>query len=155
MEGVSINLVLEVLETTQQRRKRRLACVRRRSIFAQRQAHECFFFALVLSTVLLNLCLPSKSLWTKERSSYCQMSQATFLYICSVIQSFIEKEDTMIRNAIPVEQRVAFTLWFLAANTDYPTVGDLFGVSKPTICVITNEECATIVKNPGFQMEMT
>ena len=66
------------------------------------------------------------------------MSQATFLYVCSEIWPLIEKEDTMMRTAIPVEQRVALTLWFLATNSDYRTIGHLFGVSKPTVCVVTN-----------------
>ena len=38
------------------------------------------------------------------------------------------------------------TPWFLATNSDYRTVGHLFGVSKPTICVVTKEVCAAIMK---------
>ena len=32
--------------------------------------------------------------------------------------------------AVSVERRVALTLWFLATNSDYRTIGHLFGVSK-------------------------
>ena len=74
------------------------------------------------------------------------MSQATFMYLCNELRSAIEKEDTVMRNAIPVEQRVALTLWFLATNADYCTIGHLFGVSKPTVCVITKEVCAAILR---------
>ena len=73
------------------------------------------------------------------------MSQATFLYVCNEIRPVIEKEDTVMRTAIPVEQQVAMTLWFLATNLDYRTIGHLFGVSKPTVCAITKEVCAAIV----------
>ena len=74
------------------------------------------------------------------------MSQATFMYLCNELRSAIEKEDTVMRNAIPVEQRVALTLWFLATNADYRTIEHLFGVSKPTVCVITKEVCAAILR---------
>ena len=36
-----------------------------------------------------------------------RMSQATFLYVCNEIRPVIKKEDTVMRTAIPVEQRVA------------------------------------------------
>ena len=36
-------------------------------------------------------------------------------------------------------------LWFLATNSDYRTIGHLFGVSKPTVFVITKEVCGAIV----------
>ena len=67
--------------------------------------------------------------------------------VCSEIRLLIEKEDTMMRTAIPVEQWVAPTIWFLATNSDYRTIGHLYCVSKPTICVITKEVCAAIVKD--------
>ena len=74
------------------------------------------------------------------------MSQATFVYVCDELRSAIEKANTEMRKAIPVEQRVALTLWYLATNTDYRTIGHLFGVSKATVCVVTKEVCAAIVK---------
>ena len=74
------------------------------------------------------------------------MSQATFVYVCDEIRLIFEKEDTVMRKSVPVEQRVALTLWFLATNADYRTIGHLFGVSKPTVCVVT-KECAAIVKS--------
>ena len=49
-----------------------------------------------------------------------------------------------MRKAIPAEQRVALTLWFLPTNADYRTIGHLFGVSKSTVRV-TKDVCAAIV----------
>ena len=45
-----------------------------------------------------------------------RMSNATFLYLCNELRSPIEKSDTIMRKAIPVEQRVALTLWFLSTT---------------------------------------
>ena len=53
------------------------------------------------------------------------MSQAIFAYMCDELRSAIEKANTEMRKAIPVEQRVALTLWYLATNTDYRTIGHL------------------------------
>lgn len=63
--------------------------------------------------------------------------------MCNELRSTIERTDTEMRKAVPVEQRVALTLWFLATNIDYRTIGHLFGVSKSTVCVITKEVCFT------------
>ena len=168
--SVGLCVALDMLASRKRRRKalarkKRLARARRRRIFVQRQARERLFFTLVLSMLALNYCSPTRSLWMKERSSYWwdnvvnhtfsahdwlenfRMSQATFLYVCNEIRPVVEKEDTVMRSAIPVErQRVALTLWFLATNSDYRTIGHLFGVSKPTVCVVTKEVCAAIVK---------
>ena len=135
-------------------RKRRRARARRRLMFARKQ---CLFFVLVMSLVAFSVSSPARSVWMKERSSYWwnhivsqtfsagdwldnfQMSQAD---VCNELRSTIERTDTEMRKAIPVEQRVALTVWFLATNADYCTIGHLFGVSKPTICIITKEVCA-------------
>ena len=47
------------------------------------------------------------------------MSHATFLYVSNEISTSVKKNDTIMRNVIPVEQRVALTLWFLSTGTDY------------------------------------
>ena len=62
-----------------------------------------------------------------------RMSQATFNYICTELRNKIERNDTVMRNSIPVQVRVAITLWFLATNADYPTIGHLFGISKASV----------------------
>ena len=63
-----------------------------------------------------------------------------------MLRSTIERANTVMRNSIPVEQRVALTLWYLATNTDYRTIGHLFGVSKSAVCLVTKDVCAAIVE---------
>ena len=50
-----------------------------------------------------------------------------------------------MRRAVSVERRVALTLWFLATNSDYRTIGHLFGVSKATVCLVTKDVCVAII----------
>ncbi len=113
----------------------------------------------------LTLHSPVRSAWVKERSSYwwekvanstftppCdwledfRMCHATFVYLCNELRSSVEKSDTVMRRAIPVEQRVALTLWFLCTNAEHQTIELLFGVWKSTVCLVTKQVCAAIVK---------
>ena len=137
---------------------------RRASVFARRQSQERFIFTSLLSMAALTHHAAERSLWVKERSSHwwqhvvnCmfmphdwlenfRMSHATFLYLCNELRSSVKKDDTVMRKAIPIEQRVALTLWFLSTNADYRTIGHLFGVSKATICVVTKQVCSAIVE---------
>ena len=169
MDDACMCVVLKALASRKRRTnallwKKRLTQSRRKRKFSQRQAHERLFFTVMMSIFAINVCSPTRSLWTKERSSYWwdhivkqtftprdwldnfRMSQATFVYVCNELRSTIEKANTEMRKAIPVEQRVALTLWYLATNADYRTIGHLFGVSKATVCMVTKEVCNAIVK---------
>ena len=73
---------------------------------------------------------------------------ATYLlYLCDELRSSIEKSDTAMRKAVPVDMSVALTLWFLETGADYRTIGHLFAVSKSTICLVTKDVCCAIVKS--------
>ena len=68
------------------------------------------------------------------------------MYLYNKLWPEIEKEDTIMRPAITVEKRVAVTLWFMATNADYRTIGHLFGMSKASVCNIRKDVCRAIVK---------
>ena len=61
-----------------------------------------------------------------------RMSRTLFNYLCSELREQIERQDTRLRCAIPVDRRVAITLWRLATNADYRSTGHIFGVAKGT-----------------------
>ena len=44
-----------------------------------------------------------------------------------------------MRECIPVEKRVALTLWRLATNADYRSVAQLFGLGRSTVCEVFHE----------------
>ena len=140
-------------------RKRRLA------IFRRLQAYQRFFFALVLSIFAIQFSFTvQRSLWAHERSgewwdrivNRCfdnhdwlenfRMSRDTFLYLCQELKPAIERQDTVLRRAIPVKQRVAIALWKLATNGEYRTIAHLFGVSRSSVCLIVKDVCQAIVK---------
>ena len=143
--------------------KRKYASRQRRLQFLRRQTQERLLFAIVMSLLAGSLCKTERLLWSKERSSYWwefivnktfsrsdrldnfRMSQATFDILCDELRTSIQKVDTDMRKAVPVKQRVGITLWYLATNSDYRTIGHLFGVSKATVCCVIKEVCESIV----------
>ena len=144
-------------------RKKRACGIR--SAFYKQQAKERLLFAFLMSASLV--CMhwsPTRTVWVKERSNFwwehvvnCTftstdwmenfcMSQSTFTYLCNELRQTIQRRDTVMSKAIPVELRVALTLWRLATTTDYRTIGHPFGVSKAAACTIVKDVCAAIVE---------
>ena len=131
----------------------------------RRSMHPCAYCAWMHAIALMSMHWSAvRVVWVKERSNYwwerivnCtftpsdwlenfRMSHSTFTYLCNELRHTIQKKDTVMRKAIPVEQRVALTLWRLATTADYRTIGHLFGISKPAVCVIVKDVCSAIVK---------
>ena len=82
--------------------------------------------------------------WWKEN---LRLSQSTFNIICTELRFFISRRDTVLRDCISVEERVAITIWKLATNIEYRTLSELFGIGKSTVCEIVNDTCQQIVIN--------
>ena len=73
-----------------------------------------------------------------------RMRKETFLYICDQLKPVIAQQDTQLRRAISVQQRVAMTIWCLATPSEYQTIAHLFGVARSTVCTIVQETCCAI-----------
>ena len=137
---------------------------KRRSQYDRRKRRELMFFAIMMTVLVESLCKTERLMWTKERSSYWwdfivgetftesdwttnfRMSRLSFQYLCHEIEPHIKKTNTCMRKAVGVERRVAIVLWYLATNSDYLTIGHLFGVSKATVCLAVKNVCSAIVK---------
>ncbi|TVU21456.1 hypothetical protein EJB05_31090, partial [Eragrostis curvula] len=103
-----------------------------------------------------------RRLWVKERDSKwwedmispsCpdaefrrafRMSRATFEAICEELGAAVAKEDTMLRQAIPVRQRVAVCIWRLATGEPLRLVSKRFGLGISTCHKLVLECCAAI-----------
>ncbi|XP_062099471.1 protein ALP1-like [Humulus lupulus] len=73
-----------------------------------------------------------------------RMNKATFEMICEELNSVIAKEDTTLRNAIPVRQRVAVCLWRLATGDPLRLVSKRFGLGISTCHKLVLEVCSAI-----------
>uniref|UniRef100_A0A3Q2Z7P5 Uncharacterized protein n=1 Tax=Hippocampus comes TaxID=109280 RepID=A0A3Q2Z7P5_HIPCM len=74
-----------------------------------------------------------------------RMSKEAFRYVCEKLRPSLSRVTTTMRKPVSVEKRVAITLWKLATNACYRTIGHLFGVAKNTVCVIVHQTCSAIV----------
>ncbi|KAK7311963.1 hypothetical protein RJT34_10467 [Clitoria ternatea] len=73
-----------------------------------------------------------------------RMGRMTFEAICEDLNSVIAKEDTTLRNAIPVKQRVAVCLWRLATGDPLRVVSKRFGLGISTCHKLVLEVCTAI-----------
>ncbi|XVF89054.1 hypothetical protein PTKIN_Ptkin19aG0100100 [Pterospermum kingtungense] len=73
-----------------------------------------------------------------------RMSKSTFELICEELNSVIVKEDTALRNAIPVKQRVAVCIWRLATGDPLRLVSKRFGLGISTCHKLVLEVCSAI-----------
>ncbi|GMI89353.1 hypothetical protein like AT5G12010 [Hibiscus trionum] len=103
-----------------------------------------------------------RRLWVKERSNAwwdeCnrpdypesefkkafRMSKSTFELICEELNAVVAKEDTALRNAIPVRQRVAVCIWRLATGEPLRLVSKRFGLGISTCHKLVLEVCSAI-----------
>ncbi|KAJ0230690.1 hypothetical protein HA466_0305600 [Hirschfeldia incana] len=73
-----------------------------------------------------------------------RMSKSTFELICDELKSAVAKEDTALRNAIPVRQRVAVCVWRLATGEPLRLVSKKFGLGISTCHKLVLEVCKAI-----------
>ncbi|KAG4970196.1 hypothetical protein JHK85_036617 [Glycine max] len=103
-----------------------------------------------------------RRLWVKDRSKdwwercnqpdfpeeefrrYFRMSKATFDMICQHLDSAVTKKNTMLRQAIPVRQRVAVCIWRLATGDPLREVSKRFGLGISTCHKLVLEVCSAI-----------
>ena len=78
--------------------------------------------------------------WVKN----IRMSKEAFNFLCDELRPYISKEDTTFRKCIPVDIKVASTLYFLSGASDYRTIANLFGLGRSTVCSIVNTVCEQI-----------
>ncbi|XP_049301832.1 uncharacterized protein LOC125775362 [Bactrocera dorsalis] len=104
--------------------------------------------------------MPINSCWTKQRKNQfwehdCQrngsaffkenfrMDRSSFDKLCDILRP-LQKKDTNYRKAIPIEKRVAITLFALGSSAEYRSIANMFGVGKSTVCEILLEFCPEI-----------
>ena len=68
-----------------------------------------------------------------------RMGRRRFDFLCQEQHPFLEKEDTVFRQAVNVRKCVAVALWRLATNADYWTICHLFSISTASVCLILDE----------------
>jgi hypothetical protein len=68
--------------------------------------------------------------------TFCRMSYSDFDALISLVGPRISKKDTSFRKAVPVAERLAVTLRFLASGDSFTSLSFLFKMSKQSISTI-------------------
>lgn len=85
----------------------------------------------------------------KEPSGYfenfCRMKASDFELLLTKIGASIKKQDTNMRLSIPIQQRLAICLRFLATGDSYRSLGFLFKCSRQTVANCVEEVCDNLI----------
>ena len=139
------------------KKKRRLLL----KIFSERSAfrRKRFLASIIHIAILqINVREPRK-IWAYEREEFWfsrmlnderfsdfwsqnfRMKKETFDEIVQVVRPALEKRDTQLRRAIPIEKRVGVAIWRLATGDTFRSIAKTFAIGKSTALKITKEFC--------------
>jgi hypothetical protein len=98
--------------------------------------------------------LPRQKVWWFDFAQYYtgdrwvqtfRLEKNVFAFLCDQFFPDVVKQDTNFRAAIPVPQRVASVIYFLAHAASFPQVSELFGIGASTVCEEVYQVCNAIV----------
>ncbi|KAJ7345753.1 hypothetical protein JRQ81_001703 [Phrynocephalus forsythii] len=72
------------------------------------------------------------------------MTRQTLFEIADVLRPYLMRKDTVMRSAVPVEERVAIGVYFLASRSCYRTISLVFQKGTSTIASVIVEVCLAI-----------
>ena len=75
------------------------------------------------------------------------MSRKSFEELCQLIGPSIVKQNTRFCNAVPVEKKIACTLYYLSDEGRMRKIANVFSLGKPTVSKVTREVCKSISVN--------
>lgn len=175
MQLLLLLLFLVIARTRRQRflRRRRLQIIANmrselamhRNYFLMRQRRRRQFTATVFflaSQHLRQSAISCRQIWMKERNTLFldqvvsrwsdtefkenfRMSRHTYEYLCSELQVRLQRSPSCVREPLSVKQLVAIALWKLGTNSEYRSIGHLFGVGLSSVFVAVREVCEAIV----------
>ena len=85
-----------------------------------------------------------KSTEPEDYKHFLRMSDVQFDTLLKLVQTKISKQDTVMRSAISVEERLILTLRYLATGIDYSDLQYCSRISVSSISKIVPETCRAI-----------
>lgn len=76
--------------------------------------------------------------------NYLRMDEATFKYLLDLVKNKLTKKDTVMRRAIPPEERLIATLRYLASGRYYNCLRFSAGIAEQTLGYIIPETCRVL-----------
>lgn len=76
--------------------------------------------------------------------NFMRMSKSDFDYLLNLVAPYITKRDTVMRNAIPADQKLCLTLRYLATGESFSSLQYSFRIPKNTISMFIIQVCDVI-----------
>ncbi|XP_060783114.1 uncharacterized protein LOC132890320 [Neoarius graeffei] len=73
-----------------------------------------------------------------------RMPQDAFRKLCDQLRPYVNPKTTNMLAPVPLEKRVALTIYRLASNVEFHDVANLFGIGTSTACNIIWEVCEAL-----------
>lgn len=81
-----------------------------------------------------------------KSENFCRMSTTDFEYLLNEIGPQIARTDTNMRKCIPVQERLAVALRFLATGDSYSSLSSSFKFSTQTVSKCVDEVCSALIQ---------
>lgn len=81
-----------------------------------------------------------------DYKNFLRMDENSFDTLLTLIRPDIEKQDTVMRPAIPASQRLSITLRYLASGMDLEDLKFTCAIAPRTLEIIIMETCGAIIK---------
>ena len=138
--------------------------IRQNSILNRRKM-SCFYFSNLINC--MDILPKTRSVWERDREEFWfenmwenrhnhdmqlqrrldfRMNGENFEKLVDIVRPRLEKQDTQLRKAIPVEKRVAVALWRLSTGNSFRTVSKTFAIGKSSAVSIKREFCSEIFR---------
>ena len=75
-----------------------------------------------------------------------RLSRATFQFLVEELKPELKLQDTKMRKAVKVENKVALFLYFIASTASYRTLTNLFGLSRGFVCICIRKVAAAVLR---------
>ncbi len=90
-----------------------------------------------------------------------RMTKEAFLNLCGLLSPYVQNQNTVMKFPVPLQKRVALTLYRLASCVEFHDLANLFGTGVSTACNIFWEVCEAlcclkkkIIKRPRSLQEL-
>ncbi|XP_060094422.1 uncharacterized protein LOC132571642 [Heteronotia binoei] len=93
---------------------------------------------LASAAVVLSTCISFISLYPSG-SRNARRRRDTFNWLVEQLRPTLERQSTEMREPVPVDERVAIAVWWLANTTSYRLVANQFGIARSTVAGIVVE----------------
>ena len=82
----------------------------------------------------------------EEYKKFLRMSPENFDELLRLVEFDIQKQDTVLREAIPASMKLAATIRFLSTGSNYADLQHLFRIHKSTLSKFIPEVCEALYK---------